>query len=295
MVRGVVQDEGPRCGRHAHANPRHLRMQLFQLLTAADPELRAEECKIHLACWNGREDPLDVYLEGKFDEWQEWQSKRNFERPRIVSLIQIASANNLWLFAGTYDSQGCSAPNERRMVRYRTTRRPGGQELDGRLVVHFDRTGRASYLLAENWLEQMAVHEISAKKTTIGEFPGFAGCTVSKAHLDLIVKQRIESWRAALSGVSGIYVIADRTTGKLYVGSASGDGGLWQRWCEYSETGHAGNAKLRALLAERGEDHAANFQFGVLEIAGTHGDDLIDRETYWKKMLLTREFGHNDN
>ncbi|MFO1030145.1 MAG: hypothetical protein U1F60_03625 [Planctomycetota bacterium] len=69
-------------------------MQLLQLLSAADPELRAEECKVHLASSNGIDDPLDVYLEGKFDEWQEWQSKRNFERPRIVSLIQIASANN---------------------------------------------------------------------------------------------------------------------------------------------------------------------------------------------------------
>jgi hypothetical protein len=118
-----------------------------------------------------------------------------------------------------------------------------------------------------------------------GETPSRASCA----------GRRVKSWRAALSGVAGIYVIADRTTGKLYGGNASGYGGPWQRWHDYSETYHSGNANLRALLTDKDKDHAASFQFGVLEIADTHGDDLIDRETYWKKMLLTREFGHNDN
>lgn len=269
-------------------------MKLFQLLQATDPELAPESCKIHLATWNGIEDPLDVYLEGKFEEWQGWQTRRNFERPSIVSLIQMA-AKDKWLFAGTYDSHGCTEPNERGLVQYTTTRRPPADELDGRLIVHFERTGRASYLLGEKWLDQLEVHEIRPKKLSVGEFSGFANCTLTKRHLDLVVNQALESWRAALSGVAGIYVIADRRTGKLYVGSATGEGGIWARWCSYSATGHGGNAELRALLSQEGPEYANHFQFGILEIAGTHGDDLLDREAYWKNLLMTREHGMNSN
>ena len=80
-------------------------MHLFQLLTALDPALSPTNCKVHLAGWNGTDDPLDVYLEGKFDDWQAWQSNRNFARPHVVSLIQM-SAKSKWLFAGTHDVLG---------------------------------------------------------------------------------------------------------------------------------------------------------------------------------------------
>ena len=71
--------------------------------------------------------------------------------------------------------------------------------------------------------------------------------------------------------------------------------GIWNRWRAYSETGHGGNRDLRRLLKEEGAEHAQNFQFGILEVAGTHGDDLLARESYWKEMLLSREFGLNAN
>ena len=42
-------------------------------------------------------------------------------------------------------------------------------------------------------------------------------------------------------------------------------------------------------------EHAANLQFGILEVAGTHGGDLIELESLWKELLLTRTFGLNAN
>ncbi len=81
-------------------------MQLFQLLASLDSELAPERCKLHLAGWNGSEDPLDVYLAGEFDEWQSWQNEKNFERAFVVSLIDL-SGSNRWLFAGVRDSDGC--------------------------------------------------------------------------------------------------------------------------------------------------------------------------------------------
>ena len=39
----------------------------------------------------------------------------------------------------------------------------------------------------------------------------------------------------------------------------------------------------------------SNFQYSILEIADTHAsdDDILDRESYWMKVLKTREFGLN--
>ena len=51
---------------------------LFQLLANVEPALQPSATKIHLACWNGKEHPLDVYLASGFEEWQSWQNQRNF-------------------------------------------------------------------------------------------------------------------------------------------------------------------------------------------------------------------------
>ncbi len=63
-----------------------------------------------------------------------------------------------------------------------------------------------------------------------------------------MVSQKPESWWAALSEVSGIYLITDKSSGKHYIGSAYGEGGIWSRWCEYSRSGHGNNKELRSLL-----------------------------------------------
>ena len=272
-------------------------MLLFQILQLLDAQIAPEQCKVHLAVWNGKEDPLDVYLEGRFDEWQSWQSRRNFDRPFVVSLIALPQDNS-WLFAGAHNSESCEWLEAHGMHRYRLSRRLGPNELDGRLIVRFERPGRQSYLLGENWSQAIGVAEIRPERIRVAEFPGFSSALITKQHLDIVVKQAIESWRSALANVAGVYVIADRRTGKLYVGSATSGEGIWNRLCAYSATGHGGNSELKSLLEREGDSYAANFQFGVLEIAGTHAniDDVLRREAHWKDLLLTRvPHGYNAN
>ena len=82
------------------------------------------------------------------------------------------------------------------------------------------------------------------------------------------------------------------------MGSATAGEGIWSRWCAYSATGHGGNIELKALLNREGSEYADNFQFSVLEIADTHAsqDDVLERETFWKQMLLSRTpYGYNAN
>ena len=44
-------------------------MRVFDLMRFLDKELIPQRCKMHLATYNGEDDPLDVYLAGEFDEW----------------------------------------------------------------------------------------------------------------------------------------------------------------------------------------------------------------------------------
>src|SRR5262245_27508465 len=80
---------------------------VFDLLKLVDSQIDPNRAKIHLAGWNGKEHPLDEYLAGRFEEWQRWQSRKNFERQVVLSLIQY-QAGDRWLFAGLFDSHGAS-------------------------------------------------------------------------------------------------------------------------------------------------------------------------------------------
>ena len=115
--------------------------------------------------------------------------------------------------------------------------------------------------------------------------------------LESIIRQDNASWHAALAHIGGIYVIVDRKTGKQYVGSAYGGVGVWQRWRNYVETGHGGNKELQKLLNEQGEKYAHNFQFSLVEVCDINANPeyVITRESHWKDVLLTREFGLNWN
>lgn len=107
------------------------------------------------------------------------------------------------------------------------------------------------------------------------------------------------AWKGALQ-VKGVYLITDVSTGKKYVGKASGSGGFWQRWSDYISDGHGGDVDLRRLInSNGGMDYARkNYKFTLLEIVESSLEaDIDDRENYWKRVLMSRmpEVGHNKN
>lgn len=269
-------------------------MLLFDLLRLQEPLLEPKKCKVHLAGWNGQENPLHVYLAGKFDAWQAWQTKKNFERQFVVSLIQTEHKKR-WLYVGAYESLG-SKPNPKAGVTYNLRPLPNSMDLAGRLVSTYERPGRQSYLNGESVASTCEVYQVSPEKLHLAEFPGFKKVNVSFGELGLIVRQAIPSWKAALENVAGVYLISDGLTGKLYVGSATGAGGIWSRWCAYLN-GHGENVRLRKLIGEGGAARAEHFHFSVLEIADTHTkpEEVLQREAHWKEVLLSRLHGHNGN
>jgi len=117
-------------------------------------------------------------------------------------------------------------------------------------------------------------------------FPGFSQFCVDVDQ----VPGLYSSWQQRLSEVKGIYVLVDKATGEQYVGSAKGEESLLARFMAYAQTGHGGNVELRRRKGAR-------YQVSVLEVVNTalptHRIEEI--EAWWKRKLLTREFGLNKN
>ncbi|MFZ4964831.1 MULTISPECIES: GIY-YIG nuclease family protein [Pseudomonas] len=271
---------------------------LQPLLTSVYPGFDPEQTKIHFAQHNGSDDPLDVYFAGKFDDWQAWQRQKNFERPLLLSLVQMPRWNK-WLFVGAYDSLE-AIPNDEYpplQYHYRYRKVEAFRPLEGRLVIHHEKTARANYRNLETCLHELQLSEIREERLTIGPFPGFKDVNVSYPELRLIVNQELESWRTALSSVAGVYLISDREQNQLYVGSATGMDGIWGRWVTYAHSGHGGNVRLVDLEAVRGGSFSEKFHFSILEIADKHtgADEMRDKENHWKVRLLTRDSGLNGN
>lgn len=271
-------------------------MKLFDILKLKIPSLKPEDCKIHLAVWNGNEHPLEEFIQGRFQEWQNWQTNENFQRPYIVSLIKM---DNKWLFAGLYKSLGLAAKSKKGSYYYNTEVVHDLESLNGRLVIEFQRPGRQSYLKAEKWTKDLNVSELKESRLSTEDFPGYTNVVLAKSKLDSIVKQHVPSWRAALGSVAGIYLITDTATGRHYVGSASGKGGFWERWCAYSILGHGNNKILKAILLKYGKEYSKNFQFAILETADTNTgpEQILQREIHWKNVLCSGEKygGYNAN
>ena len=132
---------------------------------------------------------------------------------------------------------------------------------------------------------------------TVGDFPGYQEVCLSYSRLKIVVKQNLDTWRGALSNMKGVYLITDQASGRMYVGSATGNDGLWQRWSNYVKTGHGGNRDLKKVLKSKGKDYVDNFQYSLLEVADSRVTDdyVLERESFWKNVLASREFGYNAN
>ena len=252
--------------------------------------------KIH--CATGiKTSPLEAFFEGKFKEWQESQNQPNFQCDEILALIHLNK--DRWLFAGIYKVLGVKKRKEGKRTRYyySTKEITGLEHLTGRGIIKFEKNFRASYLVGKKHSENLVVSEIRDQRMSVGEFPGYNSVRLSYRLLSTIIREEIPSWKSALCNIAGVYVLTDTKTGKQYIGSAYGGDGIWHRWVRYAKDGHGGNKEIKALLKIKGHKYSSNFQFSVLEVCdlNANNDYVISRESHWKNVLLTREFGLNKN
>ena len=243
--------------------------------------------------------PLLALSKGSFKEWQEYQNKKNFERDFIFSLVYYRP--HRWIFAGVYrrlDVQKVyDTAREKSYFRYNTELIDVQKNLIGRMILGFQKDFRQSYVLLENHCDKFILGEILANPYHVSEFPGYANVALAYEELTEIILSEDVSWKTALSNVKGVYLITDLNNGRQYVGSAYGEDAFWNRWQSYSSTGHGNNKELAMVLQQNGNDYVRQFQFSILEIRTRTTDDqeIIRRESHWKRILGTREHGYNSN
>ena len=138
------------------------------------------------------------------------------------------------------------------------------------------------------------------------DFPGYDKVRVSFTELESELKNSVK-WQERLKAVKGVYLITDKSNGKLYVGSTSGEDGIYGRFKTYIdkgydkdevEKGEYPNKEFQELVKKKDKKYLrANFQYSILETftLDTDRNEIIAREQYWKKVLKSKEFGYNAN
>ena len=173
------------------------------------------------------------------------------------------------------------------------------EDLQNRLVIDYCATRN---IVNVNWktMAKKPVISISSRR-----FEGYENILWTYSDLEHYINHAeiYDDYYSALSSVNGVYLIVDTKDHKQYVGSASGDEGIWGRWKGYVKTsGTGGNKKLGQHLGQE-QNQYRNLQYTILEVIPKTGNKdkdrlfVLERETLYKKKLQTRndETGLNCN
>lgn len=231
---------------------------------------------------------LKIMTDGQY--WN-YNKKGNFSTGNItIGFVPVPSKQDCWLLF--HIGKVTKDLGVRNGVGYEFDVMTEYDMFIGRLVVRFKNHSQNLIRRGDTTLQQCEVEEILPNVYNNDFFPGYANVNVSWRSLKTLLQKG--SWRAALCNQKGVYLLIDRQTGKQYVGSAYGQDMLLGRWEIYINTCHGGNKFLMKLGTEYIKD---NFYFSILETfnQNTNDDIIINRETYWKDVLRTREFGYNGN
>jgi hypothetical protein len=232
--------------------------------------------------------------DGRFNHYQNGQSWDVFGAAKFVVSF-IAERNKFAKFVGVWEVLGKSK-NPKKGYRYRTRELPGFKHFEGRLVVDWGEGTRS-------WAQRMdrqgdkEVVELLPPNYVM-DFPGYYNFALSHEQLSKMIRNPDSNreWERMLSSVSGVYLVLDRRSGRQYIGSAYGAGGLWARWKSYVARPSGGNKLLKKLIGRSATRHR-HFQFSILRVLepGASKGDVVGHEVLVKQKLGSRTFGLNSN
>ena len=249
----------------------------------------AEDYKVHFARNNGDAEPLEVWARSP-KEWRRWQEtplkKDDFNLPRIFSLMRFYHEPDAWLFGGIF-----RVMQRRDDGGYRVTLTDEGKIYIGRLKLRSQYKGRNPRAKLDVQYANLEVLEILKEPYAGTPFLGHLSIDLSFGELETIVRNQQSDWKGALQHISGVYLISDKRSDRLYVGAAYREGGIWSRWSDYVHSGHGGNIELRGVVGKRPHNYCRrHFRFALLEVLlqTTPDEAVITRESHWKQVLRTR-------
>lgn len=285
---------------------------LNRIFNLTEDQVRNSKIELNMVDGSTREAFIDRWLERPEEEraaglakrcsYWAWYgiNRRNFHKGEWVFSFMRLQHRDEWLFVSAaeilempeYGSEDGYA-KVRILEEYAS--------LFGRLVINLHKGNKfALYVFnLSKYLDEAMVKEVLPALYNGETFQGYDHVHLPFAKLDQIFRREImSSYHDALESVTGVYCLTDTRTGKLYIGSATGEGGVASRWGNYLDSKHGGNKKLRDLYESEGEEYfREHFDFTLLEYFGMSYDPqkVLERESWWKDCLDTRAHGYNDN
>jgi hypothetical protein len=240
--------------------------------------------------WN----PIELFKNGDTSamlDGQYWNYNKNksFKAGQItLGFVKIKPNDDFWLLF--HVGKVTKDLNILNGVGYEYEDLPEYEKYVGRLIVRYKNKAQTMIRNAESVMDECYVSQILPDTFDNDLFPGYENVNLNWGELKRVLEKEI--WKTALQNQKGVYLITDISNGKMYVGSAYGENMILGRWRAYVENGHGGNVGLKELTF----DHIKqNFKYSILDIYKSTTDDqtIIERENWWKKVLLSRQFGYN--
>lgn len=162
----------------------------------------------------------------------------------------------------------------------------------GRLIVKFKNKAQTMIRNSKSVINDCYVSQILPDTFDNDLFPGYEKVNLTWLEMNRVIEK--DNWKTALQNQKGVYLLTDISNGKMYVGSAYGENMILGRWRAYVKNGHGGNIGLKQLSFEHIKQ---NFKYSILDIYKSTTDDqtIIIRESWWKDVLQSRQFGYNEN
>ena len=220
-----------------------------------------------------------------------YKGKKSYKKNQTtIGLLRISPKGDLWLLfhigrvTKDLDLRDAMGYEFESLIEY--------NKFIGRVIVKYKNTSQAVIRNASSFIDQCEVYQILPDIFDNDIFPGYDNVNVSWKELSRVIEK--ESWKTALQNQKAVYLITDINNGKMYVGSASGQYMLLNRWQCYVDNGHGGNIELKKLSKDYIEE---NFRYSILDMFKSKTDDqiILSRASWWKNTLLTRKFGYNAN
>ncbi len=281
-------------------------IMLNDILNLNEKELNNAKIELNMTAGSGAEPLIDRWMSADYETkvngrcscsyWTSYGTTKNFSVGNIVfSFVRMAKSDE-WLFVSSAKILECE-PNAHAKVEILEKYKP----YFGRLIIKHDKGNAFSRYVfnMSNRIEECKVKEILPNVYDGEEFQGYDSVFLPYRQLEDIFNGKImRSYYLALKKIKGVYCLTDNKTGKLYIGSAYGEEGVFKRWGDYLNSQHGDNKKLIKLFKEEGKEYfEENFTFTILEYFGMNYDEekIKEREQYWKKCLGTIKNGYNGN
>ena len=264
------------------------------------------KCKFHMSTdFLGLEkSPYDCLMEDDID----WQNLNNYRNEKgksskldrydyLISFVQYnIYGRNFFVFGGIYEVKIANT-NYYGIGGYDITLFQKFKEYRKRLVIKLTENLGINFELTYEKVKEKNIEIFELFPDIASEkFNGYQNVSIVYKNLKIALND--PTWIGALKNVKAIYAITDISNGKLYIGSACGNGGLFGRWSDYINNLTGGNQEFEDIKKINGEDYIKkNFKYSIVEIfdTKTKQEYILERENYWKNVFETKKFGMNKN